>query len=65
MILFQILLQTEQQQELHQTLGGASVTGIDITAVTTKSSIAVDAPGVQNESYCKILVLEAQLVQSW
>lgn len=32
------------------TLGGASVTGIDITAVTTKSFIAVDAAGVQNES---------------
>ena len=32
------------------TLGGASVTGIDITAVTTKSFIAVDAPGVPNES---------------
>ena len=32
------------------TLGGASVTGIDIGAVTTKSFIAVDAAGVQNES---------------
>ena len=32
------------------TLSGASVTGIDITAVTTKSFIAVDAAGVQNES---------------
>ena len=32
------------------TLGGASVTGIDITAVTSKSFIAVDAAGVQNES---------------
>ena len=31
-------------------LSGASVTGIDITAVTTKSFIAVDAAGVQNES---------------
>ena len=29
------------------TLSGASVTGIDITAVTTKSFIAVDAAGVQ------------------
>ena len=32
------------------TLGGASVTGIDIAAVATKSFIAVDAAGVQNES---------------
>ena len=32
------------------TLGGASVTGIDITAVATKSFIAVDSAGVQNES---------------
>ena len=32
------------------TLSGASVTGIDITAVTTNSFIAVDAAGVQNES---------------
>lgn len=31
-------------------LAGASVTGIDITAVATKSFIAVDAAGVQNES---------------
>jgi hypothetical protein len=31
-------------------LTGASVTGIDITAVTTKSFIAVDSNGVQNES---------------
>ena len=29
------------------TLGGASVTGIDIIPVTTQSFIAVDAPGVQ------------------
>ena len=29
------------------TLSGASVTGIDITAVTTKSSIAVDVPGTK------------------
>ena len=32
------------------TLGGASVTGIDVAAVATKSFIAVDAAGVQNES---------------
>lgn len=32
------------------TLGGASVTGIDIAAVASKSFIAVDAAGVQNES---------------
>ncbi len=32
------------------TLGGASVTGIDVGAVATKSFIAVDAAGVQNES---------------
>lgn len=32
------------------TLGGANVTGIDIAAVATKSFIAVDAAGVQNES---------------
>jgi len=32
------------------TLGGASVTGIDITAVLTKSFIAVDANGTQNQS---------------
>ena len=32
------------------TLGGASVTGIDIAAVATKSFIAVDAAGVENES---------------
>ena len=32
------------------TLGGASVTGIDITAVANKSFIAVDSAGVQNES---------------
>jgi|TARA_B100001094_G_scaffold92071_1_gene88011 hypothetical protein len=32
------------------TLGGASVTGIDVAAVATKSFIAVDAAGVENES---------------
>ena len=32
------------------TLGGANVTGIDVAAVATKSFIAVDAAGVQNES---------------
>ena len=32
------------------TLGGASVTGIDVAAVATKAFIAVDAAGVQNES---------------
>jgi|TARA_B110000259_G_scaffold26980_1_gene28270 hypothetical protein len=32
------------------TLGGASVTGIDVAAIATKSFIAVDAAGVQNES---------------
>ena len=32
------------------TLGGASVTGIDVSAVATKSFIAVDSAGVQNES---------------
>ena len=33
------------------TLGGASVTGIDITAVTTKSFIAVDVPGVSKMNH--------------
>ena len=32
------------------TLAGATVTGIDITAVATKSFIAVDANGTQNQS---------------
>ena len=32
------------------TIAGATVSNIDITAVTTKSFIAVDSNGVQNES---------------
>jgi hypothetical protein len=33
-----------------QTIGSATVTGIDVNSVLTKSTIAVDANGVQNES---------------